>query len=163
MALIDYTSYDEVRAVLGVTDTELEDQTLALDVYSFNLSAELRDVHPLLPSKFSEVKAKTENTRTEVEQHFFESTKMFSAYVVAKQLTSSLPMFGPKDIGDSKALVSRFSDSPYKETIKKICSQFDLNRTRLQTAYSALGSASVSTPTQTLFVASSPSTDRVVG
>lgn len=162
MALNDYTSYPEVRGVLGVTDNELDDDTLALDVYSFNLNSDLRDIHPLLPSAFKTASDKPEASRSEVEQHFYEATKLFAAYSVAKQCTTALPMFAPKDISDSKTAAGRFSDSPYKETAKKICSQFDLNRIRLQNAYTALGSATAVTPLPILFAVSSPNTDRVV-
>ena len=50
MPLTDYTSYDEVRAALGVSAEELEDETLQLDFYSISLTAELEDIADTLVS-----------------------------------------------------------------------------------------------------------------
>lgn len=162
MALSDYTTPADVRAVLGVSDNELEDSIMELDVYSFNLNSELRGVHSTFMTKHAEVKAVEEATRTDSQKEFMEATLLFSTYAVAKQLTSSLPMFAPKDIADSKALAGRFSDSPYRDTAKKVCEGYDLNRGRLQAALTVLGTGAGSVPKRTLFAVSSPDTDRVV-
>lgn len=160
--LTDYTNYAEIRAALGVSDDEIKDDTLALDLYTFHLDAELRDIHANIPSQFATVSAIAETSRTDVQKQFFQTARVFATYVVAKQLTSALPLFGPKDISDSKTLVSRFSDSPYKETIKRVESMYDLNRSRLSTAFAILSSTSSSTTQRTLFAISSPNVDRVV-
>lgn len=162
--ITDYTTFADVRALLGVNDIELSDATLALEVYSHSLTAELEEVDVGLPAKFVEVADTDDSAWTTAQRRFFESCRLFSAYAVAKQATTALPMFGPKDVGDSKAVISRFSDSPYKQTEKKIKEGFDLQKTRLAKAYADLNTTSTTTATpRTMLVISSPTTDRVTG
>ena len=103
MALASYTTYDEVRALLGVSSTELPDDVLSLQVYDIGLTGELYDISPTCASSYVTVSNKQPSARTTAEQWFYDSVRIFAAYAVAKQLTSSLPMFGPKDISDGKA------------------------------------------------------------
>jgi hypothetical protein len=162
MALTDYTTYAEVRAVLGVDEDELKDEVISLDVFSFGLTADLKDINATLPTQFATVSNKTEADRSEVEQQFFEVTKSFATYAAAKQLLSGLPMFGPKDISDSKTLASRFSDSPYKETANRVEKLYELNRARLVVAFGAV-TVAVDKVQRKLVVVSNPSIDRVTG
>ncbi len=55
--LTDYTSYDEIRAVLGVSDEELEDGTLALPLYLTMLLMEFDDIEPTLDVQYTDIKA----------------------------------------------------------------------------------------------------------
>ena len=50
MPITDYAAYDEIRAVLGVSDEELEDATLALPMYEKLLNMELLDISEDLPT-----------------------------------------------------------------------------------------------------------------
>lgn len=163
MEIVLYTSYDEIRAVLGVNDVELADTTLALGVYANNLSAELEDIDTAVPAKFEEVDAIDETQRTDAQRRFYDNTRLFATYAVAKQLLTSLPMFGPKDVSDSKAAISRFSDSPYKETSKKVCGQYDLSRARAAKAFGDLNTVDKALPTRVFAAVSTPTTDRVTG
>lgn len=163
MPVLDYTTAADIRAVLGVSDIELKDETLALEVYASNLNAELEEVGTTLPTKYAEVSGTQADARTPEQRRFFETTRLFAAYAVAKQCTSSLPMFSPKDISDSKTLMGRFSDSPYKETTKRVCAGYDLNKTRLANAFAALSQTTGALPQRVLMAVSSPSTDRVTG
>ena len=163
MALIDYTTPSDIRAVLGVNDEELEDSTLGLEVYSISLEGELEDVAVSLPSEYATVAAIDEAARTDAQRRFYLATRLFATYVVAQQLGSGLPMFGPKDITDGKAGVSRFADSPYKQTIEEVKRQYKKSRRRLEDAFSAVTSTSANTTVfRTFMVVSSPSTDPVV-
>ena len=162
MALIDYTTYDEVRAVLGVSDEELGDGTLGLSVYSINLNTELDSIDSGLAAHYTIVKALSP-PRTAAQQKFFEATSLFATYAVAKQLSSSLPLFSPKDISDGKASIGRFSDSPYKATIKSINEYYEKARQGLDTAYGALVSVTSTAVVGNYAAASSPSSDPVTG
>lgn len=53
MLITDYTTYDDVRAVLGVSTDELEDTTLALETYASALLLDLEDVDVALPAAYS--------------------------------------------------------------------------------------------------------------
>lgn len=163
MALLDYSTYDDIRAVLGVSNEELEDVTLALGVYSSNLVMELEDVDADLPSEYATVAALASNVRTEAQQRFYDVTRLFAVYAVAKQLGSSLPLFSPKDVSDGKASQSRFADSPYRETLKKVDAYYGRTREKLETTYAALSSSSTTATQRTLFSISSPASDPVIG
>lgn len=163
MVLIDYTTPSDIRAILGVTDEELEDSTLELDVYAISLEGELEDVSVNLPSQYATVSAISEASRTDAQRRFYQATRLFATYAVAQQLGSSLPMFGPKDISDGKATVSRFADSPYKQTLEEIKRQYKVTRRRLEDAFAAVNLSTASTKVfRTFLSVSSPSTDPVV-
>lgn len=163
MGLLDYTTYDEVRATLGVSDAEISDDTLALPMYSSNLNIELGDVSLNLVAQFKAVKAIDPASRTEEQQRLYEAVSLFAALTVARQCCGSLPMFGPKSISDSKTEVSRFSDSPYKETIKSIKANWELYKQRTAAALAAVLSSSTTVRRRTAMVVSSLSTDPVTG
>lgn len=163
MALLDYTTPDAVRAVLGVSDDELEDGTLALELYSNYLQMELEDINLNLPVEYAAVAAIAEGSRTAAQQRFYIATRLFAPYSVANQLGSSLPMFGPKDISDGKATVGRFADSPYRATLEKVKKEYDRLKLRLDEMYAALTSSTVVTTSRVLMSVSSPSSDPVTG
>lgn len=163
MALTDYTTYDAIRAVLGTTEDELEDGTLALEMYSTYLRMEFEDIHLNIPAEYVTVAGIQEATRTVAQQRFYEVSRLFAAYAVAHQLRTSLPMFGPKDVSDGKATTGRFADSPYKVTLENVRKEYDRLKTRLGTAFAALSASSTTTPTRNLFGISSPATDPVTG
>lgn len=162
MALIDYTTYDDIRACLGVTDEEIEDSTLALGLYEMNLQAELEDISYDLAGDYATVAAL--GSRSAVEERFYQTTRLFAAYAVAKQLCTSLPLFSPKTITDGKAAVMRHADSPYKAVIAEVGTQYERFRLRLDKAYADYKVTSV--PAQALrpfLSAASPASDPVTG
>jgi hypothetical protein len=142
MALTTFTSYAEVRAILGVSDEEIEDETLGLPMYEDMLRMELDSVNVGIYGKFVEVSAI--DTLTDTQTTFMRYFRLFCAYAVAKSLTSALPMFGPKSIGDGKANMARFSDSPYKVTVAKVDAEFGRMSNLLQATYDTLASTSSS-------------------
>lgn len=162
MALIDYTSYDEIRAALGVSTDEIEDDTLALPLYSDFLTMELDEIDETLVDLFASVNLIEETTRSKEQKRFFDATRLFSTYASAAQLTSSLPLFSPKDISDGKASTSRFSDSPYREVIKEIKSQRERLRAKLEEAFAKANSTTKNKVARVFFGVSSPSSDPVV-
>lgn len=163
MAIIAYTSYDEVRAVLGVSSDELEDATLGLSIYADNLQAEFQDLSASLITDYTTIAAKDSSSRTSDEQWFYQVTRLFAAYAVARQLSTSLALFGPKDISDGKATMGRFADSPYKEVIKRVSSDYERARVRLEKAYAAVKSSALNTTTRIFLGVASPSSDPVTG
>jgi hypothetical protein len=158
--LTEYTSFAEVRAILGVSEDEVEDATLGLPVYATNLEAELRDVSLSLPTSYQAVRAKI--VRTPEEDWFFRITQQFAAHVVAKQCLTALPMAAPREMSDGKASMSRFADSPYRDTIRRVESDLETNRTRLKAALDAVN-ASATIITRQVYFARSSSVDPVTG
>jgi hypothetical protein len=155
-----YTTYDEIRAVLGVSDEDIEDATLELAIYDHYLTMELEEVNIDLPETFATTNALT--TPTAVQSRFLQATAMFAAFAVAKQLTSSLPLFAAKQVTDSKAGITR-SDNPYKDTIKSIGIEYTRVRNRLIQSLDALGSTTAAPVTRKFFGIVSPSSDPITG
>lgn len=161
MALSTYTTYDQVRAVLGVSHEELEDEVLSLGTYEDMLRLELDSVNLGIHSTYVTLKAAT--SPSDAEEVFLRYFRLFSTYAVARALVSSLPMFAPKSIGDGKAYVTRFSDSPFKATSERVEREFARLRTLLESAYATLQNASATVYSRPWFSVSSPSVDPVTG
>ena len=158
--LTDYTGYNDIRAALGVSDEDLEDATLALSLYSDQLTQELEDIAITLPDTYATVKALP--TPTTVQQRFLKACQLFATYAVAKQLTAALPLFAAKQVTDGKAAVQRF-DTPYRDTIKNVLEQYDKQRTRLIASLDSIGSSTKAAVTPVYFAAVSPAYDPVTG
>lgn len=164
VALVDYTTYDDIRAALGVSEDELEDATLGLSLYSFSLSADIRSVSLTLAADYATVSAKDEPTRTENEQILVECMSLFCTYSVAKHLLTSLPLFSPKEITDGKASAVRYSTSPYKDTMARVEEMYGRYRDALATAYAAYNQSRAADRTPRVYVSvARPSSDPVLG
>lgn len=163
MALTDYTTYNDIRAVLGVSDEELEDTTLALEVYSVNLSKEMRGVHAQTVTQYTTISGKVVGDRTAAEQQFYEQCRLFAVYAVAKQCLSSLPLFSPKDISDNKAAMSRFSDSPFRTTMKEVNARYTENKSDLAAAIATVLATSGTKAKRTWMATAKSTTDPVTG
>lgn len=150
-----YTTPADVRGILGVAEEELPDRVVLLDTYGYLLEQDLRDVRETLPEEYQ---VALENSDA-ASKKLVRTTRTFASLALARALCMSLPMFGPKDISDSKATISRFADSPYKETSKRVEAAFGLMRQTLQT----LANGTVSNSTFTFMAVASPSYDPVVG
>jgi uncharacterized protein (UPF0335 family) len=164
VALLDYTTYGDIRAVLGVSEDEIEDSTLSLQVYEFGLSSEIRAVSRSLVSDVATVIAKEESTRTATESELLEVMTLFSTYAVARQLLTSLPLFSPKEISDGKASQTRYSINPYEETIRRVETEFNRFKAELEEVYASYKSTTAQARVErTYILVSSPSTDPVTG
>lgn len=162
MPLVDYTSYDQVRAALGVDALEISDATLALELYDSALQSELEDISANLAADYAAVVLVTAGSRSAVQAKFYRVLRLFATYTTAKQLASSIPMFGPKDISDGKATVSRFADSPYKAVIAEVKSMYERYRNSLVSTYAELKSTTA-TNTARVYLSSSSLVDPVTG
>ena len=60
--ITDYTTFNDVRAALGVDDKDLPDSVLALDIYSAGLTQDLEDVDVNLPDTYLTVSAESSPT-----------------------------------------------------------------------------------------------------
>lgn len=161
MTLTEFTSYADVRAAVGLEDDELEDSTLALEVYSIGLREELNSISDQLITLYQDSKGK--DVRSTQEARLYDLTRLFSTYAVAKQVGATLGMIGPRTISDGKSSMSRFSGTPYKDTLEKIAEQYELYRRRLEAVIDEL-TASPSEPfSQALFMAVGSGYDPVTG
>jgi len=108
MALTTYTTYAEVRAILGVSSTELPDTVLSLSIYGMHATLVLEDVYVDLPTDFATVSALPSPSANQ--QRFIDLTKLYVPYAIAKELLTSLPMFTVKQLTDGRAGFQRQDD-----------------------------------------------------
>lgn len=164
MALVDFTTFNDIRAALGVSSDELEDTTLSLDVYDFHLAAEFDDMVVSPVEHYLSIKDNDPEQMSNVEARFFRAMRLFSTYSCARQLLTSLPLFSPKEISDGKASMTRFTTDPYKETIKRVEAEYEKSTTRLAQALALFTSQNA--PTQfarIMFLGVPSTTDPVTG
>ncbi len=158
--LTDYTTFDDIRAALGVSSDDLEDDTLGLTLYADWLHTELEDVALTLPGTYATVVAV--GSPSDAQLRFLQASRMFATFAVAKQLSSALPLFAAKQVSDSTVTVQRFAN-PYKETIALVNTQYDRAKARLKTALAAVGTDSSAAASRVYVSAASPAIDRVTG
>lgn len=110
MALLDYTTYAEVRAVLGVSATELSDTVLSQTQYGTVLSMDLMDISTSVPTLYTTISAIPEVSRTANQQWFYDLTRLTAAYAIARNLLTSLPLFSVSRLTDGRAEFERQKD-----------------------------------------------------
>lgn len=135
MALTTYTTYDEVRAVLGISPEEIPDATLALQIYSTQLDEDLRDVSTDLASTFATINALTSPTADQT--RFLHLASSFAAYSVAQSLLGGLQLFAPQQITDGKTHQIRVQD-PFKDLRENIAGSYTYIKTRLEAAFAVV-------------------------
>lgn len=161
--VIWYTSYESVRAILGISDEEgmLEDADLGNEYVEASLHLALTGIGSTLPGDFQTVCDTPPASRTEAQTQLALIVPMFAALCVARQVGTSLPM-SAKTLTDGKASFSRFADAPYKETLARIEAEYWVVRDILAAAYAVItGSSVTSMAMPTLLVAAGASIDRV--
>jgi hypothetical protein len=163
MALTEFTSYDEVRSALGVSIDEIGDAELALPLYELGLKVDLKSISNALITSYTTAKATPPGQRTGEEEDLVSAVHLFATYSVARQLTTSLPLFSPKEIGDNKALMVRYSTDPYKEVIKRINERYDQYRTYVDTVYAAFATTTVTKTKRPYFAVATSTTNPITG
>lgn len=136
--LTDYTSYAEIRAVLGLSTKDVDDSVLALAIYERNLTLEFAEIAADLKSQYSSIALIPENSRTANQQTFYEVTQVYSAYSVSRQLLTSLPYFALQRVTDGRAEGEREHDA-FKDVKDSINATFSILATRLKSYYSLIG------------------------
>lgn len=158
--LTDYTTYDDVRAALGVSDDDLPDAVLSLPLYSAVLTQEFEDIDLDVEATYLETEALVSPTAQDV--RFLKACELFATYAVAKQLTAALPLFAAKQVTDGKAQISRF-DNPYKDVVTQVIAQYEKARARLVAAFTDVTAGTATIIAKSYFGIISPSTDPVTG
>ena len=158
--LIEFTTYDSIRALLGLNTKELPDSLLSSEIYSLILDDEHYKVSATLISDYTAAKL----SATDAAKRLVRSVRIFSSHAVAYKATEALPMFSTKAITDGKAGIYRDGNSPYTATMLNIEEAYYRAKSTLQEAYALyLGSsAAIDTP-PTLMGVSVPTSDPVVG
>jgi len=158
--LIDYTTYNDVRAALGVSEEDIPDSVLDLNLYADTLTQEFEEIDLTLESTYATTESLAAPTAAET--RFITACNLFATYSVAKQLTATMPLFAARQVTDGKAQISRF-DNPYRDVIAQVTAQYEKARTRLVAAFGAIGAVTTATVAKSYFGIVSPSVDPVTG
>lgn len=151
MALINYTSYDEVRFILGVNSDMVTDAQLGLTLVAQLLTSDLEAIHVDLPTDYATTV--DDASRTALQQRFVDLVQVFSAYSVARDTARSNPgIFGTKRITDGRAEVENFD--PGEGRMVDLESMYATLRARLVDVYTELFPAAAVTETLMTFVTS---------
>lgn len=106
--LNDYTTYDSVRAVLGVSSREFPDAVMATEIYELALRADLVQVGQGV-SETTDLDADylalidETDPLTATAQSFYNAVRLFSAHSAAFKTLAAMPELSPIFISDSKA------------------------------------------------------------
>lgn len=162
-SLSTFTTADEVRAVLGVADTELEDATIALPINVIQLQFDLTDIDAGLEATYIAKKEILPASRTPAEQLLVDTVQVFSAYAISRTLLTSLAAFAPARILDGKAEVERVVD-PYAGVREGVLATFEALKKRVVSAYTAITGTTTATATsRSYFLAAGLNTNPVTG
>ena len=118
----DYTSYAEIRAVIGVDALELPDATLGLQTFATALYRTLLSITnssgDTLVALFDAIDPFDMDVSEEI---LYYTIKEYATYVVADACCSGLSMFALKSDSDGKATQSRFSsEATFKDVVKNV-------------------------------------------
>ena len=126
ITLTDYTSYAEIRAILGVSIYELADETLALPLFTQVLHTRLRSTAGTFQGTTGSLTALFEELSgvldpTEAQEDFIILIKQYASYVVAETCLTGLSLFAPKQVADGKSSETRFSsEATFKDVATSI-------------------------------------------
>jgi len=106
--LNNYTSYDSVRAVLGVSDRIFPDTVLASEVYDLALRADLVEVgQGIDPDADLDADFLALEGDDSATSNFYNAVRLFAAHSVAFRALTAMPELSPTFMGDSKASVKK--------------------------------------------------------
>lgn len=160
LALSDFFTADEVRAVLGVAPEELEDATLDLDMYARHLEIELSQVGTNLLTDFQTAVLNPAPAALDVQLVAY--TKQFALYCIAALVAESSPNFSPRNISDGKGGFIRHADS-YKDVLARVADRLRQATERLKTLYSAILGGTSPQKLPTFIGVSTPAYDPITG
>jgi hypothetical protein len=110
MAITDYTTPASVRAIIGVSDDEIDDITIENSIYSNLLDEAFYDLSPTMEADYATTKASIPLNANQV--RFVRLIETWAGYTVAGFLMTSMEMFAPQIIKSDKDEVARVSN-PY--------------------------------------------------
>ena len=135
MAITEYTTPDSVRAILGVSDDELEDEVIGNAVYTTLLDEALLDLSPTLPANFKVVQE--QDTKTSDEARFVARVQTWSAYFLANLLLTSAETFSPQILKSEKDAFERVVD-PFAHLREDVPGMMEYLRAKIDASYAIL-------------------------
>lgn len=149
--LTEFVTFDEIRAVLGVSATEIEDADLVLPIYETRLTLDLEDVAAGIPAQFRAISALSPASRSTAQQRLFDVTRLFSAYAVAKHLLTALPLYAEQRLSDGRAEKERIAN-PFEQVSSGVQAGFSDLALRLSAAYVAVASGTANSRTARVYL-----------
>lgn len=160
MALTAYTTYDTVRAVVGLSPKELSDDVLSLPMYEQLLKEDLYSVASELNTTFLALPG---GMLSAYEQKLKDQVEVFAAYSVAEKLLSPAGIFCPQVINDGRASRDTGAD-PYANLRVDVPKMLAVLRTRITITLDLLAvTSTVSVRTYALTGSTGLASDPVTG
>ena len=126
---------EEVRAVLGVSITEIPDTTLALAMFDNLVSLELEDISLTITDDYTTVIAVVTPSATET--RFLKLITLYTTYLYASNCLQQLTLFAVQTLTDGRASFTRQTD-PYESVKEGVAGMLASLKARLLAAYAAL-------------------------
>ena len=133
--LLDYTDPITIRALLGVSDLEIEDSQLALPMYVLTIESGIDSLSTEVMPLFLTTTALT--VQSPLQKRFCSSVKLYAGTLVALELLPTLPMAAPKRIMDEKASLERVND-PYALLVANMKATLDTLGNRILSSMATL-------------------------
>lgn len=146
--LADFTTPDEIRAILGVAESELPDVVIELPLYQRQLAFDLADIAPAIAADY--LALPLVGSRSIAQQLFYDCMQVYSAYAVSAILVLNVKMFAPQVITDSKTTLQRAQTDPWADTRGAVEAGYRLMKARLKVAYAGVAPSVVLTSQATL-------------
>ena len=125
VAITVYTTYADIRAILGVAEEEITDNVVGLTVYAIGLNLALESVLGTLAPDTEErdlaehhVYIDALSSPTDDQTKLLETIEIYATYIVADLLADSLPMSAPKTQTDGKSSLTRFSSQDTYNSVR---------------------------------------------
>lgn len=161
-SILNFTTCDSIRAVLGVAPEELEDATIELPLYVTQLQFEFTDIASGLEAAYTAITSIPPASRTAPQQLLFDTTQVFSAYAIGKILLTSLSTFAPVKILDGRAEVGRITD-PFSGVRDGVNANYDALKKRLANAYQATLGSVATAISRSYYLTTGLATDPITG
>lgn len=118
--LTEFTTYDDIRAALGISDEELDDETLDLAIFETLLEEDMFAIDPDVLTYWNGLPT---SGLTPEQTRFQNLVKLFSTYAVAYRLLNTAELFGFIKVTDSRATMQRTADA-YKNLRVNVTAMF---------------------------------------
>jgi len=122
----------DVRAVLGVSVTEIPDATASLTLFDNLVSLDLEDIALTLSADWATVTAITSKTAADL--RFLKLVTLYTTYLYANACLHQLPLFSVQTLTDGRASFTRQAD-PYESVKDGIAGMLSTLKARLLAAY----------------------------
>lgn len=157
-------SFGDVRALLGVSEEELEDVVLGLRIYELGLLADLARIDAGLIAAFDTASSTAVFSQTAEDKALIAAVQTFATYQVAEAVSRALSHIAPKTITDGKAMTQRQAG----DLASAIRAELRLGKSSALAAVKSAYAASTSGASAVLesivvFLAAKPASDPVLG